>query len=40
MRHRVDQFAEDGGFVFCQVHNISTTSRPNVMAMYEALRNV
>jgi uroporphyrinogen decarboxylase len=38
VRHRVDQFAEDGGFVFCQVHNIQHDVPPeNVMAMYEAI---
>ncbi|MFW6438313.1 MAG: uroporphyrinogen decarboxylase family protein [Armatimonadota bacterium] len=38
VRYRVDQFADDGGFVFCQVHNIQHNVPPeNVMAMYEAL---
>ncbi len=38
VKHRVDQFAEGGGFVFCQVHNIQHDVPPeNVMAMYEAL---
>ncbi|MGI5818338.1 MAG: uroporphyrinogen decarboxylase family protein [Armatimonadota bacterium] len=38
VRRRVDQFADDGGFVFCQVHNIQHDVPPeNVMAMYEAL---
>ena len=41
VRRRVDQFADDGGFVFCQVHNIQHNVRPeNVMAMYEALGEV
>ncbi len=38
VRRRVDQFADGGGFVFCQVHNIQHNVPPeNVMAMYEAL---
>ncbi len=38
VRHRVEQFADGGGFVFCQVHNIQHDVPPeNVMAMYEAL---
>jgi len=38
VRYRVDQFADGGGFVFCQVHNIQHNVPPeNVMAMYEAL---
>ena len=41
VRYRVEQFAEDGGFVFCQVHNIQHNVAPeNVMAMYEALESV
>ena len=38
VRRRCEQFAEGGGFVFCQVHNIQPDVPPeNVMAMYEAL---
>ncbi len=38
VRLRVAQLAEDGGFVFCQVHNIQHDVPPeNIMAMYEAL---
>ena len=41
VRHRVEQFAEDGGFVFCQVHNIQHNVAPeNILAMYEALESV
>lgn len=41
VRLRVAQFAEDGGFVFCQVHNIQPDVPPeNIMAMYEALEMV
>ncbi len=41
VRRRVDEFADDGGFVFCQVHNIQHDVPPeNVMAMYEALERV
>jgi uroporphyrinogen decarboxylase len=41
VRYRVEQFADDGGFIFCQVHNIQHNVAPeNVMAMYEALREL
>lgn len=38
VQRRVEQFADGGGFVFCQVHNIQHDVPPeNIMAMYEAL---
>ncbi len=41
VRHRVDQFGDDGGFVFCQVHNVQHDVPPeNVMAMYEAINDL
>ena len=41
VRRRVDQFGDDGGFVFCQVHNIQHDVPPeNVMAMYDALEQM
>ncbi|MEA3402879.1 MAG: uroporphyrinogen decarboxylase family protein [Armatimonadota bacterium] len=41
VHRRVEQFADGGGFVFCQVHNIQHDVPPeNVMAMYEALGNL
>ncbi|MGD9495203.1 MAG: uroporphyrinogen decarboxylase family protein [Armatimonadota bacterium] len=41
VRRRLDQFADGGGFVFCQVHNIQHDVPPeNIIAMYEALGTV
>jgi uroporphyrinogen decarboxylase len=38
VRRRVDDLAPDGGFVFCQVHNIQPDVPPeNIAAMYEEL---
>ena len=41
VKKRVDDFAKDGGFVFCQVHNIqSDVPVENIFAMYEALKEI
>ncbi len=38
VRHRVDDLAPGGGFVFCQVHNIqANVPVENILAMYEEL---
>ena len=38
VRRRVDDLAVDGGFVFCQVHNIQPDVPPeNIIAMYEEI---
>ena len=39
VKHRIDDMAEGGGFVFTQVHNIQPDVKPeNIMAMYHAFR--
>lgn len=39
VKHRIDDLAPGGGFVFCQVHNIQYDVPPeNIMAMWEALQ--
>lgn len=38
VKRRVDDLYKDGGFIFCQVHNIQPDVPPqNILAMYEAL---
>ena len=41
VKHRIDDLAPGGGFVFCQVHNIQPeTPVENIVAMYEALEEI
>jgi uroporphyrinogen decarboxylase len=41
VRRRAEELGEDGGFVFCQVHNIQHDVPPeNILAMYEELKAI
>ena len=41
VRRRVDDLGKDGGFVFCQVHNIQPdVPVENILAMYDELRAI